>query len=302
MLSGFAQFGVAADDATAKLPAADDPNSALVMVVMDPLGSPSRARACKVMRKGNTRNWAEKLQSELGKPVRVVFNESLVTALKGDAKGRADLVIGKHSVVLFDAKKAGLTVAPIARLTGKDGSTTQHGLIVVPTSDPAQSVSDLAGYRIVFGPEECDEKHAAVFTLLKQNGVKLPEKIETSAACSDGACLVLDEYKKDHASRAAAVISSYAKPLLEGCGTVEKGSLRVVGQTAEVPFVEAFVSDRLPQPDREALAKTVLKATTDPFLRIALETRDGFVAMPADGKTTDAAVTPAAVTADAKKK
>jgi ABC-type phosphate/phosphonate transport system substrate-binding protein len=222
--------------------------------------------------------------------------------VKGDAKGRADLVIGKHSVVLFDAKKAGLTVAPIARLTGKDGSTTQHGLIVVPTNDPAQSVSDLAGYRIVFGPEECDEKHAAVFTLLKQNGVKLPEKIETSAACSDGACLVLDEYKKDHASRGAAVISSYAKPLLEGCGTVEKGSLRVVGQTAEVPFVEAFVSDRLPQPERDALAKAVLKATTDPFLRIALETRDGFVAMLGDGKTTDAAVSPAAVTADAKKK
>ena len=116
------------------------------------------------------------------------------------------------------------------------------GLIVVPTADPAKSVADLKGYHLIFGPEECDEKYKAAMALLQENGVSIPAKIETSPACSDGACQILDEVKKDANAHGAAVISSYAKPLLEGCGTVEKGSLRVVGETAPVPFVEAFVN------------------------------------------------------------
>jgi ABC-type phosphate/phosphonate transport system substrate-binding protein len=274
----------------------------LVVVVMDPLALPLSCPCVQGYAQRKYEKLGEKLEKDLGRPVRVVYNESLVTALKGDAKGRADLIIGKHSVVLFDAKKAGLKVEPIAKLSGKDGSTTQHGLVVVPTSDPAHSVSDLAGYRIVFGPEECDEKHAAALALLKQNGIKAPEKLETSAACSDGACLVLDEFKKSDQSRGAAVISSYAKPLLEGCGTVEKGSLRVVGETADVPFVEAFLSDQVPQQDREKLSVALLKSTSDPFLRIALETRDGFLAMPAESKPSAQAAETTTASADAKKK
>jgi len=39
---------------------------------------------------------------------------------------------------------------------------------------------------------------------------------------------------------AATVISSYAQPLLEGCGTIKKGDLRVIGETDPMPFVVAF--------------------------------------------------------------
>ena len=264
--------------ASATMPPADAPNT-LVMVVMDPLASPLSCPCVQGYAQRNYDKLGEKLQKELGRPVRVVYSESLTKALKEDAKGRADIVIGKHSVVLFDGKKAGLKLAPVAKLTGKDGATMQTGLIVVPTSDPAHSVSDLAGYRIVFGPEECDEKHTAALALLKENGVKPPEKLETSPACSDGACQVLDEFKKEQTSHGAALISSYAKPLLEGCGTVEKGALRVVGETKPVPFVEAFVTAQVAPADRAVLAAAILKSTTDPLLRLALETRDGFVAM-----------------------
>ena len=97
----------------------------------------------------------------LGRPVKIAYSESLVSALKTKTDGKADLIIGKHSVVLFDAAKAGLQVKQVASLTGKDGATTQTGLIVVPTGDKAKTVADLAGYRIIFGPKECDEKHAA---------------------------------------------------------------------------------------------------------------------------------------------
>jgi ABC-type phosphate/phosphonate transport system substrate-binding protein len=252
------------------------------MVVMDPLALPLSCPCVQGYAQRNYDKLGAKLQKDLGRPVKVVYSESLTKALKEDAHGRADVVIGKHSVVQFDASRADLKITPIARLSGKDGMTMQTGLIVVPKDDPAKTVSDLAGYRIVFGPEECDEKHSAAITLLKNNGVKLPEKLETSPACSDGACNILDEFKKDSTSRGAALISSYAKPLLEGCGTVEKGALRVVGETKPVPFVEAFITEQVKPAERAGIAAALMKSTNDPLLRLALETRDGFVAIKTD--------------------
>jgi ABC-type phosphate/phosphonate transport system substrate-binding protein len=142
----------------------------------------------------------------------------------------------------------------------------------------------------VFGCEECDEKHAAALALLKKHKVAAPTDLETSPACSDGATLVLDEFKADKTKHGAAVISSYAKPLLEGCGTVQKGDLRVIGETDPVPFVEAFITDNVPQAERAKLAAALIKATTDPAMRIALETKNGFVA-----------ITPEAASASKKK-
>jgi ABC-type phosphate/phosphonate transport system substrate-binding protein len=247
---------------------------------MDPLALPLSCPCVKGYAQRRYEKLGEQLQSELGHPVRVVFDESLTSALKDKAHGHADLVIGKHSVVLFDAKRSGLKLTPVASLTGKDGAKTQTGLIVVPTSDAAHSVADLKGYHLIFGPQECDEKYVAAMKLLTDHGVVIPDKIETSPACSDGACQILDEVKKDPSKHGAALISSYAKPLLEGCGTVEKGALRVVGETAPVPFVEAFVNESLSAADREALVNAVLKSTDSPLLCLALESRDGFVALP----------------------
>jgi ABC-type phosphate/phosphonate transport system substrate-binding protein len=265
--------------------AASPESQGLTIVVMDPLAKPLSCPCVQGYAQRDYDKLGERLQHDLGRPVKVVYNESLTTALKGDAKGRADAVIGKHSVVLFDAKRSGLKLMRIASLTGKDGATTQNGLIVVPKDDPAKSVADLKNYRIVFGPEECDEKYSAAMALLKENGIATPEKPETSPACSDGACSVLDEFKKDSSRRGAALISSYAKPLLEGCGTVEKGALKVVGETVKVPFIEAFVNEDLPKLDRANLAEAILKSTSDPLLRIALETKDGFVAPPKETVT-----------------
>jgi ABC-type phosphate/phosphonate transport system substrate-binding protein len=292
--TGAAESTAAATTASTDKPAASEaiPPDAIVMVVMDPLARPLSCPCVKGYAQRDYDKLGTKLQKELGHPVRVIYNESLTTALKRDAHGRAEVVIGKHSVVLFDAMRSGIKMLPVASLTGKDGATTQTGLVVVPADDPAKSVADLVGYHLVFGPPECDEKYAAAMSLLRENGVPIPDKVETSPACSDGACLVLDEFKKDQAKHGAALISSYAKPLLEGCGTVEKGALRVVGETAAVPFVEAFVNSQIPAAQRDALAKAVLRSTDDPLLRIALETRSGFVAI-AEG--------PAAV-ADVKKK
>src|SRR5690606_429887 len=133
-----------------------------------------------------------------------------------------------------------------------DGKTTMTGLIVVRSGDSAQKLDDLEGYRILYGPHECDEKFSAPRKLLADAGINVvpTKEAEITVACSDGACKIIEW---GDAERAAAVISSYAAPLLEGCGTIKKGDLRVVAETKPVPFIRAFVNTKLAEKDREAI-------------------------------------------------
>lgn len=255
--------------------------SALVMVVMDPLALELSCPCVKGYAQRNYHELARYLEGRLKRRVEVAFSESLATALKEKTDGRADLVVGKCSVVKFDAAKTSRQLVQIAALTGKDGSIMQHGLIVVPKGDPARSIADLRGYRIIFGPAECEEKHAAALALLRESQVQPSPPLETRAACDEGATLILEQ---PAGSRGAAVISSYARPLLEGCGTVPKGALRVVGQTQPVPFVGAFVDANLPTATREAIQAALLGIVSDPQLCIAMETGAGFVAPAEDAK------------------
>ena len=131
------------------------------LVVMDPLAAPLSCPCVEGYAQRKYEALAEHLESQLGEPVKLVFNEALTKALDGDAGGRADIVIGKDSVVRADAQRAKLSLAAAGRLTDKQGSVHQHGLSVVPADDPAKSLTELAGYDIIFGPAECDEKHQA---------------------------------------------------------------------------------------------------------------------------------------------
>src|SRR5947208_3409602 len=80
---------------------------------------------------------------------------------------------------------------------------------------------------------------------------KLAKQLETHNSCSDGATKILDMHKSGE--KAVTVISSYAQPLLEGCGTIKKGDLRVLGETDPMPFVVAFISERVNASDRAAI-------------------------------------------------
>jgi ABC-type phosphate/phosphonate transport system substrate-binding protein len=244
------------------------------LVVMDPLALPLACDCVEGYAQREYEVLGEFLGRQLNRDVRVVFAQSLEKALKDNAPGGADLVIGKHSVVLADAKRLKLRVSPLASLTGSDGETTQTGLIVVHRDDPAKSVDQLAGYRIFFGPADCDEKSAAPMRLLKQHDVALPAEIETVPACSDGAAKLME---LDRDVRVAAVISSYAQPLLEGCGTIKKGDLRVIGKTQPVPFITAFVSEQLPKDLRDQISAALDEVQYEVNLLIALETRQGFI-------------------------
>lgn len=260
----------------------DIPTGALVMVVMDPLAAPLSCPCVEGYAQRDYDKLAAFLTSQLGQEVVAVYNASLPAALKMDTKDRADIVVGKHSVVLYDGKKAGKQFRPVLALTGKDGKTDMQGLFVVASSDPAKSVAELKGYRIFYGTEDSDEKYSAAFDVLKKHGITPTDKPDTCAACSDGATKILE---LGPTVRTATVISSYAAPLLEGCGTVKKGDLRVIGTTASVPFVEAFVSEALPATEQAKIEAALAKMGTQIELMQAMESLLGFVPIPPQKKS-----------------
>ncbi len=252
----------------------DPPKRGLNIVVMDPLAAPLSCPCVEGYAQRKYECLAEYLERKTGQRTQITFSDSLAKVRQGHASRRIDLIIGKDSVVRADAKAAGLPATAVASLTGKDGSTTQTGLIVVRADSSAKQVGDLQGYRIFFGTSECAEKHDAALELLKSAGVKIPDKVETSAQCSEGACRVIE---LGAGVRAAAVISSYAKPLLEGCGTVKKGELRAIGETQSVPFVVAYITDTVSATDRRTITEALLAVGEDSALCTSLETLIGFV-------------------------
>jgi len=242
----------------------------LVMVIMDPLAV---QLACECVEGYAQRDYLQLetlLEARLGREVQTIFAESIPEAMTR-AAAPPHLVIGKRSVVEFDASAAGLALRPLAMLTGKQGETTLTGLFVVRRDDPAQTIEDIADHRIVLGPREATEKHAAALEALGGSFALAPDRLETRATCNSAAAALLD------GDADAAVISSYALPLFEGCDIVDRGDLRVVGSTAPVPFVTAFVTEHLPTAEDHRVLDALMAATSDVALLHALESRDGFV-------------------------
>ncbi len=284
-------YGFAADDGRAP---------SLVLIVMDPLSAPL---ACDCVQ-GYAQRKYEKLglflAKRLKREVKIVWAESLHAAFK-ETDHRADIVIGKHSVALANAVELKLDLQPIASLTDKDGSLWQKGLFVVRKDDSAQVVSDLSGYRIMFGPSDCDEKYAAPIASLRSTNIEIPEKPEIFSACSVAATKLL-ELPADE--KAAAVISSYAAPLLEGCGTIKKGDIRVIGETQPVRFITAFVNKQLDEPTRNEIIAGLQAVGEDADLLTALETESGFIEFsePATNKDSKGPATDRAALSDGQKK
>ena len=124
---------------------------ALTLIVMDPLSAPLACDCVKGYAQRDYEALAAFLKEKLNQNVNVVFAESLKEALE-KSEGKVDLIAGKHSVVLADAKESAKSVRPIARLTDLKDCITQTGLIVVRSGDAAKSVADPEGYRILFAP------------------------------------------------------------------------------------------------------------------------------------------------------
>jgi len=244
--------------------------AALRIVVMDPLCAQLACECVEGYAQRDYARLAEFLRQRLKRPVRVAYAENVPDGLRQLA-GPADLVVGKESVVVFDAVKAKLKVRPVARLTGPDGTTTVRGLFVVRADDPAKRLRDLDASQIVFGPSCAAEKHEAALAELKAQGLPIPKQKITREGCSVAAAMVVEGEAR------AAVISSYAKPLLEGCGVVDKGALRVVGKTEPVPFVTVFATARVSRDEKAEILAALLAVREKTSLLKGLETKQGFV-------------------------
>ncbi len=261
------------------IPAIAKERPTLTILVMDPLALPL---SCPCV-KGHAQRLYDKLglnlEKQLGQPVKVLFSDDLGKGLRSETKD-IDVIIGKQSVVRFDAKIAELAVRPVMMLSGKDGKTSVTGLIVVRKDDAAKRLADLKGYTVLFGPPDCDEKFKAAGAALLKAGIELPAKIETRPGCSDSVVEMLEHPERP----IAAVISSYAAALLEGCGTIEKGSIRVIGETEPVPFVTVFFTARIDEDRSREICRALASIRDQSDLMTAMETSVGFVAMPDEKK------------------
>lgn len=260
------------------LTASDKPTdkaTSITLLVMDPLAADLSCPCVKGYAQRDYPKLGKQLEAELKRPVTVAFSESIKAGLERKTQGMADIIIGKHSIITHECPEMKLKMQPVASLTGKDGDTNMKGLFVVANADPAKTVADLKGYRIIFGNKDADEKHTAALDLLKVLEVPVAEKKDCCGSCSDGATAVLEAHKKGE--KVATVISSYAQPLLEGCGTVKKGDLRVIGATEPVPFVTAFVNESLSAADQEQIRLALMTVAKNEQLCTAMETKAGFV-------------------------
>ena len=240
---------------------------------MDPL---ARELACDCVAGYAQRRYdalAMVLQRRLGRPCTSLCGQNLAAYWNNEA--RVDLIVGKHSEVLAQARQLGRELHPLVSLTDSQGNTTLQGLFVVRAGNAAQSLQDLAGYRVVFGPQNSQEKHAAALSKLQAERVSgfATEPPETVESCTDAANLLLDLKDDD---KAAAVISDYARVLLEGCHTVPAGSLRVIGKTDPVPFITVFATDEMPPELRDQVRRELLAAQQFSTLLKLLESKDGF--------------------------
>lgn len=254
---------------------ADEPpiSGPLDIVVMDPL---SDQLACDCVAGYAQRNYGELqafLQEQLDRPVQLTYAESLM-APNVRSRPAIHLVIGKFSIVESDSRRIDLPVRPLAMLSGKDGAITQTGLFVVRRDDPAKSIEDLAGRSLLFGPEDSDEKHSAALAALEVFALPTPNTLDTKESCSTAALAVFENDVD------AAVLSSYAMPLLEGCGAIDKGALRIVGETDPVPFISVFVTHQVDSTVESRLMKALSLVADQPDLLGAMESLVGFVPLP----------------------
>jgi outer membrane protein assembly factor BamB len=194
------------------------------------------------------------------------------------------IVIGNQSVVAQGAKKAELKCHPVCELTDVEGNTTVTASFVARADDSAKGMKDIGGRKLLFGIAEADRNYQASVDALQTAAIK-PGTTENRSSYSDAALDVLD-------SRATptpvAVIPSYALRLLEGCGSLKPGSLKVLGKTAPVPFITVFLGDAIPAKKQQKIVETLLGIKRDPKLLKAIESRDGFkpIQTEADARST----------------
>ncbi len=250
----------------------------ILLVVLDPLAKELACACVSGYGQRDYRRLAAKLETELKEDVSIEFSDDLAETMKVMGEGREVIVIGEHSKVVHGAKAAGMKCRAISELSDPEGNTTFAGSFVVQARDPAKELKDISGRKLYFGLADTEENHATVLATLRTAGAQAPATQEKRAQYTDAALDVLDS---SASPLPVAVIPSYALRLLEGCGSVKPGELKVIGKTQPMPFVTVFISDRITSEKEQKILKSLLGVKRDAKLLKAMESKDGFKALPA---------------------
>lgn len=238
----------------------------VLLIVLDPL---SKELACACVNGFGQRDYrklAARLETNLKQRVGIEFSDDLAESLTSTKPGQEVIVVGEQSLVVRDAKKTGIKCHPVCALTDADGDSSLTGLFVARADDPANELKSLGERKVFSGLADTDENRAAVRAVL-------PIPPEKRASFSDAALDVLDS---SASPPPVAVIPAYALRLLEGCGSVKHGELKVIGKTSPVPFITVFVADAIAADKQEKILQTLLGVKNDTKLLKAMESQDGF--------------------------
>ncbi len=257
----------------------------LLLVVLDPLAKELACACVQGYGQRDYRKLAARLQSSLKHPVTVEFSDDLADSLAFAAARERVVVIGDRALVTHAAQQARWPARPVGELTDREGRTTAAALFVARKDDPARALPDLAGRRVLFGLAEADARHAAARTALAALALEPPPRLETRGPGNDAALDVLDSTATPPP---VAVIPDYALPLLEGCGSITPGDLKVLGRTAPAPFITVFVSRDLPGELAARLEKALFDLGKDARLLRELESKEGFKPVVAEPSTPGA--------------
>jgi len=262
----------------APIGAADKKNASsttrpLTLIVTDPLARELACACVKGFGQRDYRKLSNLLASKLGERVSIEFSDDLADTidLLGGPNGEF-LVIGDRSLVAQAAAGAGLKCKPLCELSDRDGTTTLSASFVVRADDPAKELKDIAGRKLLVGLAEADEKFAAAMATLRTAGVEIP-KPDKHLGYNDAALDLLDS---EASPLPVAVLPAYAMPLLQGCGSVKPGNLKVLAKTEPAPFITVFVSENVAGEKRGKILNTLLEVKNDPVLLEGLESKEGF--------------------------
>ncbi|MBX3748387.1 MAG: PQQ-binding-like beta-propeller repeat protein [Verrucomicrobiae bacterium] len=259
------------------------PQKPLLLLVADPL---ARELACACVPGFGQRDYrrlARHLEDALRCQVAIEFADDVADSLGRLPAGPDLVVIGERSVTASAAANAGRSLQPLAELTGLDGTATVSAVVTARRDDPAASLAELAGRTILVGLSGADAAQSAFAEGLVEAGLNpTPQLVQRGYDAKVG----LDVLDSAATPPPVAVMPEYVLRLLEGCGSITPGSLKVIGRTAPQPFVTVF-TDPTMLPERVTNLREALLGLDD-TLRQALESRDGFrTAAPAASAAPD---------------
>ena len=209
------------------------------------------------------------LAERVDRPVEIVYAEPSDEGLRVDWT-HADLIIGRPSTVLPQARKAGQSVRPILHLTDGDGRREFFGTFLVRRQDPAGALSDIKDHLILFGPPEQEARHAAALRELGEYGVAVVPPLEIVPDAREAARKVVT------GEADVTVVPSFAASLLDGLGGPGEQPLRVIGQTEAIPVATVYATQGVSPAAEERIVSALLATAEDSALLATLDSR-GFV-------------------------